>query len=61
MDGVHWRFNSEEGLILGETIDVRHSPAGNHTHTEYIRIMSNAIRHDDSSLRTKGIGTTAYR
>ena len=23
MDGVHWRFDSEEGLILGETIAVR--------------------------------------
>ena len=23
MDGVHWRFDSEEGLILGETIGVR--------------------------------------
>ncbi|CAM9161286.1 unnamed protein product [Laminaria digitata] len=33
MDGVHWRFDSEEGLRLGETIGVRMLQEVNYTHT----------------------------
>ena len=32
MDGVHWRFDSEEGLLLGETIGVRILQQVNHSH-----------------------------